>query len=107
MYLSQAISVAFYVIAFGEAFEPLIEWIHQHYGFFIPDRRWISIPTMALLSLIILTKGANLGMKALYFVIAILFTSLLFFFLGDSLIEPAEVNFHSRIEENLNFFYLQ
>ena len=33
LYLSQAISVAFYVIAFGEAFEPVIDWLSQNYGF--------------------------------------------------------------------------
>ncbi|MCD6354392.1 MAG: amino acid permease [Prolixibacteraceae bacterium] len=106
LFLSQAISVAFYVIAFGEAFEPLIDWIQQHYAFSIPDRRWISIPTMALLSLLILTKGANLGMKALYFVVAILLTSIAFFFLGDSPIKPAEINFHAHVENHENFFYV-
>src|SRR6056297_3914921 len=49
LYLSQAISVAFYVIAFGEAFEPLFNWLNQEYGFYIADRRWISVPTMTLL----------------------------------------------------------
>ncbi|SHF73411.1 Amino acid transporter [Mariniphaga anaerophila] len=106
LYLSQAISVAFYVIAFGEAFEPLIDWIGKQYGFFIPDRRWISLPTMALLSVIILTKGANFGMKALYVVVVILFTSILFFFLGDSPIKPQEVNLHARVENHENFFYV-
>ena len=106
LYLSQAISVAFYVIAFGEAFEPVIKWVYDNYGFLIPDRRWISMPTMAILSLLILTKGANIGMKALYIVVAILFTSLAMFFLGDSSIKPIEVNFHSHIPENLNFFFV-
>ena len=106
LYLSQAISVAFYVIAFGEAFEPLINWIYDTYGFYIPDRRWISIPTMTLLSLLILTKGANLGMKALYFVVVILLTSLAMFFIGVSPIKPTEVNFHAHIQNNLNFFYV-
>lgn len=106
LYLSQAISVAFYIIAFGEAFEPLIDWIYKTYGFYIPDRRWITIPTMTLLSLLILTKGANIGMKALYFVVAVLLTSLVMFFMGDSPIKPAEVNFHAHIPDNLNFFFV-
>ncbi|WP_372933245.1 amino acid permease [Mariniphaga sediminis] len=106
LYLSQAISVAFYVIAFGEAFEPLIDWIYQQYGFYIPDRRWISIPTMALLSVLILVKGANLGMKALYVVVIVLFTSILFFFLGNSPIKPPEINLHARIVNHENFFYV-
>ena len=106
LYLSQAISVAFYVIAFGEAFEPLIDWIYQQYGFYIPDRRWISIPTMALLSALILVKGANLGMKALYVVVIVLFTAILFFFLGNSPIKPPEINLHARIVNHENFFYV-
>ncbi len=106
LYLSQAISVAFYIIAFAEAFEPLIDWISQNYGFYIPDRRWISVPTMTLLSLLILTKGANVGMKALYFVVAVLLASLVMFFLGDSPIKPDEVNFHAHIPDNLNFFFV-
>jgi len=106
LYLSQAISVAFYVIAFGEAFEPVINWLNDQYGFYISDRRWISVPTMILLSGLILAKGANLGMKALYFVVVILFASLLMFFLGDSPIKPAEINLHAKVEDNLNFFYV-
>lgn len=106
LYLSQAISVAFYVIAFGEAFEPLIDWIRQKYDFFISDRRFISVPTMAILSVIILAKGANLGMKALYVVVFILFTSLVFFFLGDSPIKPPEINFHAHLPVHENFFYV-
>jgi len=106
LYLSQAISVAFYVIAFGEAFEPVINWIYKTYGFYIPDRRWISIPTMAILSILILTKGANVGMKALYFVVAILLSSLVMFFLGTSSAKPAEVDLHATVLENENFFYV-
>ena len=106
LYLSQAISVAFYVIAFGEAFEPLIQWLGDHYGFIIYDRRWISIPTMILLSLLILTKGANVGMKALYFVVAILLSSILMFFLGDSSIKPEVVDFDSHVSNSLPFFYV-
>ena len=106
LYLSQAISVAFYIIAFGEAFEPLINWLNDQYGFYIPDRRMISIPSMALLSLLILTKGANLGMKALYFVVAILLSSLVLFFMGDSPIKPAEINLHATVPDKLNFFFV-
>ena len=106
LYLSQAISVAFYVIAFGEAFEPLISWIGQNYDFYIPDRRWISIPTMVLLSILILTKGANVGMKALYVVVAVLLTSIAMFFMGDSSIKPETINFHNTIPNHLNFFFV-
>lgn len=106
LYLSQAISVAFYVIAFGEAFAPLIDWLYETYNFYIPDRRWISIPTMGLLSILILTKGANVGMKALYVVVAVLLTSIAMFFMGDSPIRPETVNFHLTVENHLDFFYV-
>ncbi len=106
LYLSQAISVAFYIIAFGEAFEPVINWLSEQYNFYIPDRRWISIPTMALLSLLILTKGANVGMKALYVVVGILLTSLVMFFMGDSPIKPAIIDFDRTVPENVNFFFV-
>jgi amino acid transporter len=83
LYLSQAISVAFYVIAFTEAFEPLFNYFQYRFDILLP-RQVISIPAMILLSLIILKKGANLGVKALYVVGAILFVSLAFFFLGEA-----------------------
>ena len=82
LYLSQAISVAFYVIAFGEAFEPVFKFLSEHYHISIRDPRFITIPSMALLGLIILTKGANLGMKALYLVVALLFTAIILFLAG-------------------------
>ena len=83
LFLSQAISVAFYIIAFTEAFEPVFNWLLSTYDLFLP-RQVISVPSMLLLSVLILKKGANLGVKALYFVAAILFASLILFFLGDT-----------------------
>jgi len=83
LYLSQAISVAFYIIAFTEAFEFFFEYAKQEVGFELP-RQVISIPAMLGLTLLIVRKGANLGVKALYFVIGILFVSLLLFFLGTT-----------------------
>jgi len=83
LFFSQAISVAFYVIAFTEAFEPVFNWVLSTYDLSLP-RQVISVPAMLLLSVLILKKGANLGVKALYFVVAILFASLVLFFLGDT-----------------------
>ncbi|MCG8410245.1 MAG: amino acid permease [Bacteroidales bacterium] len=83
LYLSQAISVAFYVIAFTEAFEPFFNWAKNTYGWYLP-RQIISLPAMGLLSLLILRKGANMGVKTLYFVVAILFASIILFFLGET-----------------------
>ena len=85
LYFSQAISVAFYVIAFAQSTGPIFEWIQasfdldiDHYGF-----RLVSLPTMALLSALVLIRGANSGMNLLYVVAAVLGVSLLFFFMGS------------------------
>lgn len=81
LYLSQAISVAFYVIAFTEAFWPLLSQLDIN-----PDwaRRIVSVPSMLLLIYIILKRGSNVGVKALYVVVAILTASLFLFFIGDT-----------------------
>jgi amino acid transporter len=83
LFMSQAISVAFYVIAFTEAFEFLFNFFSNRLGINLP-RQVISIPAMAGLSLLIITKGAHLGVKALYIVVGILFVSLILFFMGTT-----------------------
>jgi amino acid transporter len=106
LYLSQAISVAFYVIAFTEAFQFFFEYAKEITGYLIP-RQVISIPVMVLLSILILKKGANLGVKALYFVAAVLAFSLILFFIGstqyavESGFEPANTEFR-----NLSQFFI-
>ena len=106
LYLSQAISVAFYMIAFAEAFKPLMSWVNQTYGLNISDPRLVSVPAMALLSVLLLTKGANLGMKALYFVVAILFLSLISFFMGSptDAYDSSLFNLSSHVANNDDFF---
>ena len=83
LYLSQSISVAFYVIAFTEAFQFLFEYVKEQYGLLLP-RQAVSVPVMLLLSALILRKGANLGVKALYGVVGILFVSIVLFFMGNT-----------------------
>lgn len=83
LFMSQAISVAFYIIAFTEAFEFFFDYVSENYGILLP-RQSVSIPVMIILAIMIITKGANLGIKALYLVVAILFISLVMFFLGES-----------------------
>lgn len=83
LFLSQAISVAFYVIAFTESFDFLFRYLLVEHNITLP-RQAISLPVMTLLSFIILKKGANFGVKALYWVVAILAVSLVLFFLGDT-----------------------
>jgi amino acid transporter len=87
LYFSQAISVAFYIIAFTEAFSPLLDQLD------LPDewaRRIVSVPSMLILMYIMLKRGANIGVKALYIVVGILAVSITLFFLGNT--GYAEVN---------------
>ncbi len=85
LYLSQAISVAFYLIAFAEAFRPLFPWIASLTGF-TPDARMISLPVAIFLAVLITKKGASLGVGALWGIVMILGLSLALFFAGKSLL---------------------
>jgi amino acid transporter len=89
LFLSQAISVAFYVIAFTEAFEPVFNWISDSYGVSLP-RQAVSLPAMAILSVLILTRGANMGVKALYVIVGILFLAIFMFFFGGTDYVPSK-----------------
>ncbi|UII20117.1 amino acid permease [Fulvivirga ligni] len=84
LYLSQAISVAFYTIAFAEAFGPVFDYVNAEFGLQLSDKRIISLPAVILLSLLMIKKGADLGMKALYVVVGLLFISLIMFFVGTT-----------------------
>jgi amino acid transporter len=84
LYLSQAIGIAFYVIAFTEAFEPLFNRWQSFFGFGLP-RQVVSVPALVVLAFLIIRKGAGLGMKMLYIVIAMLFLSLFLFFIGPAI----------------------
>lgn len=82
LYFSQAISVAFYVIAFGEAFLPLFAYVRDQFGIAVTDTRVVTLPVTGCLALLMLTKGAGVGVKALWIVVGTLFLSLALFFLG-------------------------
>ncbi len=106
LFCSQAISVAFYVIAFTEAFEPFFNFVHERFNITLP-RQVISLPAMACLSLLILKKGANLGVKTLYFVVAILFISLTLFFIGKTDYSYShESGFFTGSFRNMNDFFI-
>ena len=87
LYLSQAISIAFYLVAFAEAFEPVYEWVAATYAI-EADPRWVSLPCTILLAVLMLTKGADLGVRALWIVSAILGASIAAFLLGQA---PEEI----------------
>jgi len=81
LFLSQAISVAFYIIAFGEAFRILGPAFQNLTGFAL-DLRLVTVPALILLVVLMLTRGANLGVTALWIVVSVLAVSLVLFFLG-------------------------
>ncbi len=84
LYLSQAISVAFYVIAFSEAFEPVLATLYEKSGIAIGlSKRIVGILGVSLLAWLMYTKGAKTGMWMLYVVVSILAISLVMFFAGS------------------------
>ena len=108
LFLSQAISVAFYVIAFAESFNVVKPWLELVTGYEIYDNRVFSIPAILLLILLMVTKGADMGVKALYVVVSILFISLVLFFFGST--EHAasfdSSSLFQHVESNKGFFYV-
>ena len=109
LYFSQAISVAFYIIAFAEAFVSFFEWLLATYEF-SPTVKWIlekkqtvSIPALFLLTALVLAKGADLGIKALYIVVVTLFISLIAFFIGSTdYSQTYELDFFEKVGDEKN-----
>jgi len=83
LYLSQAISVAFYMIAFAEAFRPMASVFEAILPFPF-DPRIVSLPAVGGLAILMLRRGAEIGVKALWIVVAILALSLVLFGLGGT-----------------------
>jgi amino acid transporter len=69
------------MIAFAEAFRPFATQFTEFTGMEF-DARFVSVPATLLLGVLVITKGASLGVKALWGVTAILAVSLTLFSLG-------------------------
>lgn len=93
LYFSQTISVAFYIVAFTEAFDFLFSYFQNNLGIVLP-KQVISIPAMLLLSVLVLKKGANMGLKVMYIAGAVVLVALLMFFLGKPVSGP-EIDYFS------------
>jgi hypothetical protein len=80
--------------------------MRENYSIELP-RQVISMPIMGLLSLLIIKKGANLGVKALYIVVGILFLTIILFFLGspdpEAELSSSILNFEMR---NMKDFFI-
>lgn len=105
LYLSQAISVAFYIIAFAEAFDPITALVYDNYGILL-QKQWIALGAAFIISALMLIRGANMGMKFLYFVVVLLLTSLLMFFLGSPEGGYHSIDYYSTVQEPKDFFYV-
>lgn len=104
LYLSQAISVAFYIMAFTEAFSSLFAYLIHHFTlpawliWLMEQKQTIGIPALLLLTYVVLTKGADLGVKMLYGVVATLAVSILAFFAGSP-VNPVQEGEIAIVEE--------
>ena len=105
LYFSQAISVAFYVIAFSEAFEPLIAYLDIGLNPAL-IKKMLALSAMAILSIVVIFRGSNIGMKALYFVVALLLLSISFFLLGEPISDNIKVSLNKTVENPDSFFYV-
>ncbi|MEM6965655.1 MAG: amino acid permease [Bacteroidota bacterium] len=108
LYFSQAISVAFYIIAFAEAFSSLFVWLQKNYElhpiliWLLTKKQTVSVPVLFILTLIVLAKGADLGVKALYVVVFTLFLSLVAFFAGTTdYSQTYELDFFKKVGDTL------
>ncbi len=107
LFFSQALSVAFYIIAFAEAFTPVLTWLQNTYHIGVIDKRFVSLSVMALFALLMLTRGAAAGVKLLYGVVAVLFVALAMFFMGNTGYVPAEgINPLINTVENPDAFFI-
>lgn len=107
LYLSQAISVAFYVIAFSEAFEPVLMMLKANTGFpLVVSKRVIGLLSVGLLAWLMYTKGAKTGMWMLYAVVAILAVSLIMFFAGTGDTSTSFLWTPEVSSEKYDFFYV-
>ena len=106
LYISQAISVAFYIVAFAEAFKPIYEWVATYYGWEL-DLRVVSLPCTILLIVLMLTKGAGMGVQVLWVVSAILAVSITAFLFGkgpaEMALRPEGLNLTSTIQDPDSF----
>ncbi len=103
LYLARAISVAFYMIAFSIAFEPVNALLMSRFGFSI-DLRIISLLFTAGIIFLEMWKGANIGIKSLWVVFVILSLSIVLFLFGKTLPDTVPLSITTHIKNPDAFF---
>jgi amino acid transporter len=90
------------MIALAEAFRPAFDYLLP--GSF--DPRFVSLPATGGLAVLMLRRGASVGVKALWVVAAILAASLVLFFLGGAPegVEVGERGLFDTVADNDQFF---
>ena len=107
LYASQIISVAFYLIAFAEIFKS--DFFHsfinlfENYANLTFDSRMISLPTGLILFSVILKKGANIGIKALWGIFSLLILAVILFLLGNPINGGSGGNIYETVKSPANF----
>jgi amino acid transporter len=110
LYASQIISVAFYLIAFAEIFK--FEFFSQFVGFIESytnlafDTRMISLPIGLLLFSLIIKRGANIGIKALWVIFGILIIAVALFLLGSPINGGGSENIYGTTENPNDFAFV-
>jgi amino acid transporter len=118
LFMSQAVSVAFYIMAFAEAFQSLFDYIldtfkvHWIVERLLGYKQTVSVPALFLLTSVVLTKGADLGIKMLYVVVLILFFVMIAFFLGGNYVDtngvvidpPLTLDLTAKVTNNVDFW---
>ena len=101
LFIAQAISVAFYTIAFAESFQFAFDWFSATFEINLP-KQVISIPSLVAFTWLILKQGTGSGVKMLYIVNLILLLSLICFFLGSPIAEGEPTSIITN--SNFGFF---
>ena len=107
LYASQIISVAFYLIAFAEIFNseffsPFIN-AFENYTHIPYDSRVISLPAGLILFSIILKRGANIGIKAMWGIFALLVFAVVLFIVGSPVSGGSGGNIYETIKRPDSF----
>jgi amino acid transporter len=92
-------------LPFSEAFKPFLGFLEQFLGFQI--QIWmISLPTTLILLLVIIFKGASIGLNTLWIVVGILGISLIMFLTGEPIVDKSYQEFFGHIENPEGFFVI-